>query len=217
MATSQRRSDRARATSNDIRRKLGREIRETRVGAGLSLRTAAASVGMSYSVLGRIERAELVNVTVVQVALACAAAGLRLSGKAYPDGDPIRDAGQARLLKRFEARLPTGTRFRRETPMPIPGDPRGIDGTVVLDRTRTGIEAETHLSDLQALERRVLQKQRDADLSVLILLVADTRHNRRVLDLHRDALRASFPLDTRAVMARVTRGLPPEQNGIVVL
>jgi hypothetical protein len=168
-------------------------------------------------VLGRIERGELANVTLLQLALACAAVGLRLSGKAYPDGDPIRDAGQARLLRRFEARLPPGTPFRRETPIPIPGDRRGIDGTAILDRTRTGVEAETHLSDLQALERRVLQKQRDASLRVLILLVADTRHNRRVLALHREALRASFPLDTRAVMARVTQGLPPGRNGIVVL
>jgi transcriptional regulator with XRE-family HTH domain len=217
MATTQRRSDRARVIAADVRRKLGAEIRDVRVSAGLSLRAAAGSVGMSYSVLGRIERGVLANVTILQLSQACTAVGLRLSGKAYPDGDPIRDAGQARLLRRFEARLPPGTAFRRETPLPIPGDPRGIDGTATLDRRRTGVEAETHLADLQALERRALQKQRDAGLPVLILLVADTHHNRRVLALHREALRASFPLDTRAVMARVTRGLPPEQNGIVVL
>ena len=87
----------------------------------------------------------------------------------------------------------------------------------MLARRRTGVEAETHLADLQALERRALQKQRDAGLPVLILLVADTHHNRRVLALHREALRASFPLDTRAVMARVSRALPPDRNGIVVL
>ena len=217
MATTQRRTDRARATADDVRRTLGKEIHGARIAAGLSLRAAAATVGLSYSMLGRIERGLLVNVTVLQLALACAAVGLRFSGKAYPDGDPIRDAGHARLLKRFELRLPPGTPFRRETPIPIRGDRRGVDATTVLERTRTGIEAETHLFDLQALERRAQQKQRDARLPVLILLVADTRHNRRVLDLHRDALRASFPLDTRAVMARVTRGLAPEQNGIVVL
>jgi transcriptional regulator with XRE-family HTH domain len=196
---------------------MGQEIREARVAGGLSQRVAASSVGMSYSTLGRIERGALVNVTVQHLALACAAVGLRFSGKPYPDGDPIRDVGHARLLRRFDARLPVGTPFRRETPMPIPGDPRGVDGTAILARRRTGVEAETHLADLQAVERRALQKQRDAGLPVLILLVADTHHNRRVLALHRDELRASFPLDTRAVMARVTRGLAPERNGIVVM
>jgi transcriptional regulator with XRE-family HTH domain len=217
MATTQRRSDRGRVTAEHVRRAIGQDIRGTRVGAGLSLRAAAGSVGLSYSVLGRIERGVLANVTVVQLALGCAAVGLRLSCKAYPDDDPIRDAGQARLLRRFEERLPRGTRYRRESPIPIAGDLRGVDETVILDGVRTGVEAETHLADLQALERRLQQKQRDAKLPVLILLVADTRHNRRVLALHRESLRGSFPLDTRAVMARVMRGLPPDQNGIVII
>jgi hypothetical protein len=60
-------------------------------------------------------------------------------------------------------------------------------------------------------------KQRDGRVEVLILLVSDTAHNRAVLAEHREALRASFPLDTRAVMRAVEAGQTPEASGIVVL
>ena len=51
----------------------------------------------------------------------------------------------------------------------------------------------------------------------IVLLLADTRHNRRVLREHREALRSTFPLDTRAVMAALRAGELPSANGIVVL
>ena len=47
--------------------------------------------------------------------------------------------------------------------------------------------------------------------------VSDTAHNRAVLAEHREALRASFPLDTRAVMRALEAGRTPEASGIVVL
>ena len=49
---------------------MGREIRDARLAGGISLRTAAAAVGMSHAQLGRIERAELPNVSVDQLSLA---------------------------------------------------------------------------------------------------------------------------------------------------
>ena len=51
----------------------------------------------------------------------------------------------------------------------------------------------------------------------MILLVSDTPHNRGVLELHRAALRASFPLDTRAVLSALGEGRAPAASGIVVL
>jgi hypothetical protein len=38
-----------------------------------------------------------------------------------------------------------------------------------------------------------------------------------MLALHREALRANFPLDTRTVMKALGAGLPPGASGIVVL
>jgi hypothetical protein len=71
--------------------------------------------------------------------------------------------------------------------------------------------------DIQALERRIALKQRDGEVDVVILVVADTRHNRRVLDLHRDALRPLLPLESRQVLASMRNGRLPDRSGIVLL
>lgn len=78
------------------------------------------------------------------------------------------------------------------------------------------VEAEMRLSDVQALDRRIALKRRDGHLALVILLVADTVGNRRALTAHRKSLRASFPLDTRAVMAAIRGGRAPTASGIVV-
>ena len=61
------------------------------------------------------------------------------------------------------------------------------------------VEAETRLDDLQALERRIYLKQRDLGIRRVILLVADTRHNRAVLEAHPELLER-FPVSTRACL-----------------
>jgi hypothetical protein len=172
---------------------------------------------MSETLLSRIERGKLPRVTLEQVASACAAVGLKFVARAYPDADPVRDAGHARLLERLRAVLHKLAVWRTEVPLPIPGDLRAWDGQIRLAGAVIGIEAEMRLADVQALERRIALKQRDGGVDRVILLVADTRGNRRVLALHREALRARFPLDTRAVLAALREGDVPAANGIVVL
>jgi transcriptional regulator with XRE-family HTH domain len=217
MASRERPRDRALEHADRAVADLGRQVRLTRRGAGLSINAAAAAVGLDPSTFGRIERGELENVTVRQLALACASVGHDLSMRSYFRGDPARDAGHRRLLERFRVRLPPGAPWATEVPLPIPGDLRGLDGWTRLAESSIGVEAETRLSDVQALERKVLLKARDADLDLVILLVAETRANRAILDAHREALRTSFPLDTREVMASIAKGVPPRANGLVVL
>ena len=50
----------------------------------------------------------------------------------------------------------------------------------------------------------------------VVLLVADTRANRRTIELLRESLRASFPLDTRDVLAALGEGRDPGAGGIVI-
>lgn len=101
--------------------------------------------------------------------------------------------------------------------MPIGGDPRALDGLLAVGGSSIGVEAETRLGDVQAVDRRIQLKKRDARLDRLILLVADTRFNRLMLERHREALRASYPLDTKAVVAALARADAPSADGIVVL
>lgn len=183
----------------------------------MSLRAAATAVGLDHATLARIERNEIENVSVRNLSLACTAVGLVLSARAYPAADPVRDAPQLRLLARFQARLPGSAPWQTEVPLPIPGDLRALDGFTRLLGRSIGAEAETRVTDVQAVARKVQLKKRDARLDVIILLVSDTRANREALAIHREALRAAFPLDTRAVMAAVAAGEPPPADGIVVL
>ena len=183
----------------------------------MSLRAAAAAVGLDHATFARIERNEIDGVSVRNLALACAAVGLVLSARAYPASDPVRDAPQLRLLARFHARLPDAVPWQTEAPLPIPGDLRALDGFTRLRERSIGVEAETRLTDVQAVARKVQLKKRDARLDLIILLVSDTQANREVLALHRESLRAAFPLDTRAVMAALAAGDPPPADGIVVL
>ena len=172
---------------------------------------------MSHTQLGRIERGELAAVSVDQLARACAAVGLRLVARAYPDGDPIRDAGQIALLARFRVILPATATWKTEVPLPIVGDLRSWDAVVRLGGVAFAVEAETRLRDVQALDRRIALKQRDAGVELVILLVAATEANRRALHHARESLRSRFPLDGRAILGAVRAGRSPTASGIALL
>jgi hypothetical protein len=172
---------------------------------------------MSHSQFGRIERGQVRGLTIEQASRACGAVGRRLHVRAMPGHDLALDAGQLALLGRLRAELPATVPIRKEVPIPIPGDLRAWDAVLQLDLDDIPVEAESRLRDVQALDRRIGLKLRDSPFDRSVLLVADTAHNRRLLQLHRQDLRASFPLDTRAVMGALRAGRTPEASGIVVL
>lgn len=195
---------------------IGTELRIARRMAGVSQDSLGRAVGLSGSEVGRVERGEASWLTVVQAARLLSAAGLDLWAKTYPTGSPLRDAAHLRLLADFEARLPTSIQCRREWPIPDDRDRRALDLVLLGLPKRTAVEAETVLDDLQALEREINLKRRDAGIERVILLVSDSRRNRAILR-SADALRRAFPLRSRAVMAALSRGRDPGDDGIVVL
>ena len=208
---------RALAQARAARGEVGREIRDARLNAGLSQVVAARAVQMSHAQLGRIERAELRGLTVKQASRACAAVGLKLVVRTYPDGDPIRDAGHAALLRRFSAVLPVGVRWRTEVPMPIAGDLRSWDAIATFHDGALAIEAEMRLRDPQALDRRIALKQRDAEIDRVLLLINDSEANRRAIRASRESLRSRLPLDGREILRAVRRGRVPHASGILLL
>ena len=107
---------------------------------------------------------------------------------------------------------------RREVGLPIQGDLRAWDGMVSGGSEAFFEEGESHLRDIQALTRRIALKLRDDPRGrVVILVVARTAHNVRVLDVHREALRAQFPLDGPAITKAVRRGVVPPASGIILV
>lgn len=217
MATRERVGDvaagRARRTALDI----GREIHEARLSHGISLAAAARAAGMSRAQAGRIERGDIRWPTLEQLTRAALAVGLDLSLKAYPGARPVRDAPSLALLGRFEALLGMPLRLRREVGLPKEGDQRAWDGMIVGGDSTAFTEAEARLSDLQALMRRIALKLRDDPRgNVVLLVINDTAHNRRVLAELREALRADFPLDGAEIARDLRRGRIPRASGIIL-
>jgi hypothetical protein len=218
MAGRDRRLDRALALFRDVNHEMGREIGLARGTAGVSQDAAGASVGMSGSQFGRIERGELRSVSVEQWCRAAAAVGLRLHIRAYPDGDALRDIPQARLLARFRGRLNAGVQLRTEVPLYGRTDLRAWDGVIDFPAERDAVEAETRIRDGQAMWRRVALKRRDdPTISHVFLLVADTPANRRSIAEIRELLRPDLPLDSRIILSALAKGRCPGAGGILFL
>ena len=60
-------------------------------------------------------------------------------------------------------------------------------------------------------------KQRDSGVDRMILVVAGTFRNRRLIRDHVGLVRQTFPLDTRATLDALGDGRAPGANGLVVL
>lgn len=210
--------DRARETSKRLATLAAAEIRGARVAAGLSQHALGAAVGLSASEIGRFERGDIQDVGIDRLCRMAAAAGLTVTLRLYPEGDPVRDAGQVRLLARLRDRISPSVRWRQEVPLTGRGDLRAWDAVIDGTGCADAVEAETRFVDTQATERRVALKLRD-DPSVahVVLLLADTRLNRSTLAAVRDSLRATYPIDGRVALARIAAGRCPGGNAIIVL
>lgn len=187
-----------------------------RRAAGISQRELGRHVRLSHSKIGRIERGEPNQLTIELASRLAAVLGLQFSASLHPDGNPVRDAGHVALLHRFRVRLAPSLTWRTEVAIPIEGDRRSADGVVDGAGVQVMVEAETRIDDVQALERRVSSKQRDLGVRRVILLVADTRHNRAVVR-QTPALRGRFPETTRACLGALSNGREPKADALVFL
>ena len=192
------------------------ELDDARRAAGLSLRELARRLGVSSDRVQRALRGDAGALTIDFAARMAAVLGLQLGVGLYPDGDPIRDRAHLALLARIRKRLGEYVKWRFEVPIPIPGDRRSADAVLVGAFGEILVEAETHLADIQALERKAFAKARDLGIGVVILLVSDTRHNRSVIAMHPE-LTAAFPIGTREGIAAIVSGRAPKGHCLFVL
>jgi len=189
---------------------------QARRTAGLSLEAVGRACDVAGSTAQRIETGAIRNPDLVVFARMAAIVGLELRIRAFPTGEPIRDGPQQRLLERLRVQLPPVVRCGTEIPLPTDGDRRAWDAMVTGSGWRAAIDAETVLDDLQALERRVTLKQRDGGVEHVILLVADTRRNRRALRAASAAF-GGFSRDARTVLRALRRGDAPGTSAIILL
>jgi transcriptional regulator with XRE-family HTH domain len=217
MAGHERRVQRAAQQSTETLRELGREIRLARLSHDLSQATAARAAGLARASWGRIERGEADSLGVVDLARALAVVGLDLHVRAYPAGAVLRDEAHVRLLERLRRRLGDGAAWATEVPLPHPGDQRAWDAVIRVATIRIGVEAETRARDAQELQRRLGAKQRDGGVDHVILLLADTRHNRTFLRSVGEGFHAGFPVDGRWALRHLEEPTDPGGNAIILL
>ncbi len=196
---------------------MGDELREARVQAALTQRELGGFVGISQAAIGRIERGQSPHVAYETLVVLASALGLDIPLRAYPNGDPVRDAAQLALLASLRALLPTGLRHPTEVPLGIIGDLRAWDEVIEGRGWSLPTEAETRIRDVQALHRRLALKCRDAGVDTMLLVVADTRHNRHVLRLAATDLAEAFPVRGRDALAALRRGEKPSGSAILLV
>jgi len=209
-------ADRGARRGKWLRTRTAVELDDARRATGLSLRELARRLGVSHARIARALRGDPAVLTIDFAAQLAAVLGLELGVTLHPDADPVRDKGHIALLGRLRARIDPSLRWRVEVPIPLTGDRRSIDAVITGNGFAILVEAETHLVDVQALERTIAGKQRDAGIPRAVLLLSDTRHHRSVLE-RIPGLRERFPIGTRACLAALGRGRDPGGDGLIVM
>jgi transcriptional regulator with XRE-family HTH domain len=165
-------------------REIADEFRERRLALGESQGHVADACQMSRVHYGQIENGQVPKLTILEVDRIASVLGLAPSIRLYPAGPAVRDAGQLLRLQAFLDHVRPPLSYRIEVPLPSRDDrtdQRAWDAVLYGGGGRTAIELEMRLRDIQALVRRVDLKRRDDPMDSFLLLVADTRANRRIL------------------------------------
>lgn len=195
---------------------LGAEFVNARRTSGLSQTEVARVLGWSPSKVRRIERGQRASVTHEELACFASVVGLRYSGRLFVGSTRLRDATQLETItsyRSFASRA--GWQCRIEEPLPITGDLRAFDLMLRSDTARVAHEFISRLRDAQNQVRPLIQKQRDAGIGSLILVLRDTDENRRAAREAHDVLTDLFPVPARAVLAAIRECRDPRGNGIV--
>ena len=217
VGTKERPVDRGTRAAHRMIAVTGSELRTARVAAGLSLQHIGRAVGLSHSQVGRIERAAHPSVSVIQLARLASVVGLDLSVRTYPNGSPLRDKAHIALLQRFRKRVSAELSVRSEVPLNLPGDLRAWDLVIRGAGNPIGVEAETRLTDIQALERRIALKARDDGMGRVLLVVSASRGNRLAVRESLVVLRASFPVSGRVALAALAAGRDPGGSALILI
>ena len=192
-------------------------LRAARHAAGLSQVAVGSSLGNSHQLVSEWERGQQVP-DPIQLARWGAVVGLDVTIRAFSTGSPLRDAGHLRLIARARALI--GGRWTWRTEVPVSTDPRdrrALDVVIAGPAGSIGLEAITRLTDAQAQIRIAILKQQAARLDRLLLVLADTRHNRTAVVDAAPSLGGAFPASPREVLAALRTGRLPPANGIILV
>jgi transcriptional regulator with XRE-family HTH domain len=191
---------------------IGEEFRHARTRLALSQREVAEAVHIDRADYSRIESGKLKYLSMPVACRVGAVLGLDVSLKAFPGGSSIRDSGQAERLRTLLVDVGRPLRYRLEVTLPANPDrpdQRAWDVMLFGLDERTAIEFEARLYDIQAQLRRIALKRRDDPVNRFLLVIANTRTNRRVIAEHADLLAGLPHLRTDTVLKLLRLGRHP--------
>ena len=134
---------------------------DARVAAGLSQRAWHERPAMSHRRCRGSSEPSSADASVRTYAVLFAVLGSGSALGRIPDGDPIRDAGQVRLLSRFQALLPRGPASRPRSRCGIPGDLRAWDAELTLGDDVLRSRPRPLFATCRRLDRRIALKMAD--------------------------------------------------------
>jgi transcriptional regulator with XRE-family HTH domain len=194
--------------------RFGEEMREIRLRAGATQAAVARAIGVSRSVICRLEQGDPdVSARIRSRAASVLGAEFRIA--IYPAGGPlIHDAAHARIVETVLRRCDPSWRRTLESPVPGPGR-RSTD--IRLDRGDEVVlmEVETHVRALEAIIREGAEKRAAvAGAAVdgmaidgaavagrmtsprrihVVLVLSSSRHHRSLVNAHPGIVAAAFP------------------------
>jgi len=175
-------------------------------------------LGWSQSDVSRFERLRRIQgITFDDVATAAAVLGRELGANLYPAGEPIRDKGHQALIGRFRAVLNSAWRVAAEVPLPTPGDRRAWDLLLRIPGQIVGVECETRLRDIQAFVRRIRERELDGGADAIVIVLAESAHNRRLLAGLLEALGPRYSSSPRRTFRPLREGKPLAGSGVVLI
>jgi transcriptional regulator with XRE-family HTH domain len=197
------------------------ELREARLTAALSLDQMAREVGWSATAIGRFESGGREDVGIVALSEIASVLGFEVSLGLHPIGDPVRDKGQLACGRRFNALLSDRWQVTDETLLPGAGEQRAWDKLLRLvdaaPRYLVRADIESRVWDVQAIVRRTRARERDGQVDHILIVLADTAHNRRVADELRDALGPDYATGARRLLSAMRLGERLAGSGVVLI
>lgn len=201
----------------EIRRAVGRSIRQLREDAGLSLSAVASAAGIDRTFLRRIELGER-GASVRTLATIMAVLGADLSIKGFPATGP-------RIHDRFQAPMVEGLlrvlhrRWVGTPEVPVLRPARGVIDLVIADPTEPVVVGAEFQSELRRLEQQIrwhrekesslpsselwARADREARTSRLLVL-RSTAATRELARTYAATLSAAYPARTLDVIAALT-------------
>lgn len=198
-----------------------REMRDVRVAAGLTHDEIAKVIGVARSNVTRLEAGKTSDVGIVRLSEMASVLGYEISVGLHPIGDPVRDKGQLACGRRFEALLSDRWRVSDETLLPGAGEQRAWDKLLRLINATppyvVGVDIESRAWDVQAIVRRTRGRERDGHVDAILLVLADTAHNRRIGDELRSALGPEYATSPRSLMVGLRKGDRLNGCGVILI